>query len=288
MIEVNQIQALRQQVLAWRRAGDRIGFVPTMGNLHAGHLSLVDQAKKVSDKVVVSIFVNPLQFGPEEDFDRYPRTQEADCRKLVEAGVDMVFLPSVSEMYPSGQVQTLVKAPDMLTTVLEGAQRPGHFDGVTTVVSKLFNIVQPDVAVFGQKDFQQWRVIQQMAVDLSMPIEIIRAPIERDRDGLALSSRNQYLTAEQRQVAPKLFVTLQDVKAAVLSGNTAYSQLESAAVQQLLESGFDRVDYVKIVSQQQLSPAGPEDAKLVILAVARLGATRLLDNIALTLTGENT
>ncbi|MDX1796387.1 MAG: pantoate--beta-alanine ligase, partial [Hydrogenovibrio sp.] len=215
-------------------------------------------------------------------------TQEADCRKLVEAGVDMVFLPSVSEMYPSGQVQTLVKAPDMLTTVLEGAQRPGHFDGVTTVVSKLFNIVQPDVAVFGQKDFQQWRVIQQMAADLSMPIEIIRAPIERDRDGLALSSRNQYLTAEQRQVAPKLFVTLQDVKAAVLSGNTAYSQLESAAVQQLLESGFDRVDYVKIVSQQQLSPAGPEDAKLVILAVARLGATRLLDNIALTLTGENT
>lgn len=284
---VETVAELRGMIKRWKQEGLRIGFVPTMGNLHAGHLSLVELAQQNADKVVVSVFVNPLQFGPNEDLDKYPRTFEQDRQQLEEAHADILFFPNVSEMYPSGQTQTIVCVPNELTGLLEGATRPGHFDGVTTVVTKLFHMVQPDVAIFGQKDYQQLKVIQAMVTDLSMPIDIIKAPIARAEDGLALSSRNQYLTPAQRQIAPKLFVVLNDVALAILSGNTDFSRLEATAAQQLLDHGFDQVDYVKVVNADTLLPLlsdGFDVQKrpgLVVLGVARLGNTRLLDNILL-------
>lgn len=265
--------------MEWKRAGQRVALVPTMGNLHAGHLSLVDKARQKADRVVVSVFVNPLQFGPNEDFDRYPRTYEQDCASLREKRVDAVFAPSVEEMYPNGQEQTLVVAPSHLTTILEGATRPGHFDGVTTVVNKLFNMVQPDAAVFGQKDFQQVAVLKRMVEDLSMPVELIRAEIMRDADGLALSSRNQYLDEAQRRIAPKLFVVLQSVRMAIESENDDFRALEATATQQLLAEGFDAVDYVNIRQADSLEPVDSVGENCVIVAAARLGKTRLLDNV---------
>lgn len=281
MLKVETINSVREQVAQWKQEGLRVGFVPTMGNLHDGHLSLVKMAKENADKVVVSIFVNPLQFGPNEDFGNYPRTLHEDCEKLSALNVDMVFFPSVEEMYPENGMDTLVKASEALGALWEGASRPGHFDGVTTVVTKLFNIVTPDVAVFGQKDFQQWRIIKQMVVDFSMSVDILRAPIGRDVDGLALSSRNQYLTEVQRQVSPKLFVTLQDIASAIESGNKLYSELEAAAEKQLLAYGFDAVDYIRIVDADTLKPVMEKNDGLVVLAVVRLGSTRLLDNICI-------
>lgn len=277
-----QICALKEQVRHWKSEGLRIGFVPTMGNLHAGHLSLVELAKQQADRVVVSIFVNPLQFGPDEDFERYPRTFEADCEQLQAHSVDALFFPQVDEMYPSGTSQTRVIVPDALTGLLEGKSRPGHFDGVTTVVAKLFNVVQPDVAVFGQKDFQQYAVIERMVTDLAMPVELVRAPIAREEDGLALSSRNQYLNEAQRQIAPKLYTVLCDVATALESGNRNFSDLESVATQSLLAEGFDAVDYIAIVDPLTLLPAVESQTRFAVLAVARMGATRLLDNILVT------
>lgn len=281
MITFDNIIALRQQIQQWKQAGLRVGFVPTMGNLHAGHISLLTLAKQHADRVVSSVFVNPLQFGVGEDFDRYPRTLTEDSQKLASAGCDALFAPSVGEMYPQGALQSKVCAPNGLTEVLEGASRPGHFDGVTTVVAKLFNLVQPDVAVFGQKDYQQWRVLQTMVNELNWPVQMIKAPIARDVDGLALSSRNQYLTEAQRQVAPKLYVVLQDVAQALRSGNQSFRDLERAASERLLLEGFDAVDYVAIVDSQTLQPIQSLQNSVVILAVARLGSTRLLDNIEL-------
>lgn len=277
------VQTLRDQVKAWKQAGHLVGFVPTMGNLHAGHLSLVKIAQQRCDKVVVSIFVNPKQFGPNEDFDSYPRTFEADQSKLAAIQTDAVFYPSVEEMYPKGVEQTSVHVPAALTGLLEGASRPGHFDGVTTVVTKLFNMVQPDLAVFGQKDYQQLAVINAMVNELAMPIEIIRAPIGRDSDGLALSSRNQYLDPTQRQIAPKLYTVLQDIEQALISGNKAFDSLCMAETERLLSEGFDKVDYIQVCHAASLLPAKTEDTELVILAVARLGSTRLLDNIVVSL-----
>ncbi|MDG6777567.1 pantoate--beta-alanine ligase [Thiomicrorhabdus sp. zzn3] len=277
-----QVCALKEQVRHWKSEGLRIGFVPTMGNLHAGHLSLAELAKQKADRVVVSIFVNPLQFGPDEDFERYPRTFEADCEQLQAHSVDALFFPQVDEMYPSGTSQTRVIVPDALTGLLEGKSRPGHFDGVTTVVAKLFNVVQPDVAVFGQKDFQQYAVIERMVTDLAMPVELVRAPIAREEDGLALSSRNQYLNEAQRQIAPKLYTVLCDVATALESGNRNFSDLESVATQSLLAEGFDAVDYIAIVDPLTLLPAVESQTRFAVLAVARMGATRLLDNILVT------
>jgi pantothenate synthetase (EC 6.3.2.1) len=279
MLQLDKVSSLREAVMEWKRAGQRVALVPTMGNLHAGHLSLVDKARQKADRVVVSVFVNPLQFGPNEDFDRYPRTYEQDCASLREKRVDAVFAPSVEEMYPNGQEQTLVVAPSHLTTILEGATRPGHFDGVTTVVNKLFNMVQPDAAVFGQKDFQQVAVLKRMVEDLSMPVELIRAEIMRDADGLALSSRNQYLDEAQRRIAPKLFVVLQSVRMAIESENDDFRALEATAKQQLLAEGFDAVDYVNIRQADSLEPVDSVGENCVILAAARLGKTRLLDNV---------
>ncbi|AZR81822.1 pantoate--beta-alanine ligase [Thiomicrospira sp. S5] len=279
MLQLDKVSSLREAVMEWKRAGQRVALVPTMGNLHAGHLSLVDKARQKADRVVVSVFVNPLQFGPNEDFDRYPRTYEQDCASLREKRVDAVFAPSVEEMYPNGQEQTLVVAPSHLTTILEGATRPGHFDGVTTVVNKLFNMVQPDAAVFGQKDFQQVAVLKRMVEDLSMPVELIRAEIMRDADGLALSSRNQYLDEAQRRIAPKLFVVLQSVRMAIESENDDFRALEATATQQLLAEGFDAVDYVNIRQADSLEPVDSVGENCVIVAAARLGKTRLLDNV---------
>ncbi|MGC9385856.1 MAG: pantoate--beta-alanine ligase [Hydrogenovibrio sp.] len=299
MRQFDQVASLKEALAKWKSAGERVALVPTMGNLHAGHLSLVALAKNKADRVVVSVFVNPLQFGPSEDFDRYPRTYEQDCVSLQEARADAVFAPSVDEMYPNGQVQTLVTVPEALTGMLEGAARPSHFDGVTTVVTKLFNMVQPDVAVFGQKDFQQLAVLKRMVQDLSMPIELVCAAIKRDADGLALSSRNQYLSESERRIAPTLFKVLQSVRRAIESHNLDqkpdddradddkaddgnaddFSALEASAKEALLSKGFDAVDYVRILQADTLQPAKPTDRDKVIVAAARLGRTRLLDNV---------
>lgn len=276
---IKTVSELRDLVSKWKRQGLSIGFVPTMGNLHSGHLSLVDLAKQHADRVVVSIFVNPLQFGPNEDFEQYPRTLEADCQQLKQQGVDLVFAPSVNEMYPQGQIQTRVCAADALSNILEGASRPQHFDGVTTVVAKLFHLVQPDTAIFGQKDYQQWRIVEQMVQDLSMPIEIVCAPIGRDQDGLALSSRNQYLDEQQRKIAPHLHQALKGMAQSIEGGQRTFTELEQQATAVLLQKGFDQVDYIKVVEARSLTLPVDTDKELVILAVARLGKTRLLDNL---------
>ncbi len=275
------IVELREQVLNWKMQGLKVGFVPTMGNLHAGHLSLVSLLQAQCDKVIVSIFVNPMQFGPNEDFERYPRTFQADQQQLSSVNVDAIFIPSVEQMYPHGILQTVVSVPYRLTGLLEGASRPGHFDGVSTVVTKLFNMVQPDLAVFGQKDYQQLRVIQTMVTELAMPITILVAPISRAEDGLALSSRNQYLSDDQRAIAPKLNAVLLDIAHALRSGSRDFKALTNVAIQSLLLAGFDSVDYVKICDPQSLLDASPNQSQFVILAVASLGNTRLLDNILL-------
>ena len=277
------VASLRAQVQAWKQQGLTIALVPTMGNLHAGHISLIKLAQQHCHKVLVSVFVNPLQFGPNEDFNAYPRTFETDQTALLSAKTDGVFYPSLAEMYPQGQTQTQVQVPQTLTGLLEGRTRPGHFNGVTTVVNKLLNTVQPDVAIFGQKDYQQFAVITQMVVDLALPVKLIRAPIERDIDGLALSSRNQYLNATQRAIAPKLHTILLDIKQALQSGNRDFNALQTIAQHHLLQFGFDQVDYIQIVDPQTLLSAQPTDNKFAIVGAAKLGSTRLLDNVLLSL-----
>lgn len=265
-------------VRGWRHHAERIGFVPTMGNLHAGHLRLVDVAKQHCDKVVVSIYVNPLQFGAGEDYACYPRTLEDDKAQLAERQVDVVYVPDDQSMYPHGHQQTTYIDVPGLTNSLEGAQRPGHFRGVTTIVNKLFNIVQPDVAVFGEKDFQQLQVIRQMVRDLDMPIEILGEATVREADGLALSSRNQYLSTQERRIAPGLYETLQYVRDRLLHNGVDHTDLEQDAIMRLEKVGFVP-DYVAIRQCETLQePKTPTD-ELVILAAVRLGSTRLIDNL---------
>lgn len=290
-LQVIHTQAeLRRQVARWRGEGLKVGFVPTMGNLHRGHLSLVEVAQETCDRVVVSVFVNPLQFGIGEDYEAYPRTFEQDQQKLITIGADLVFYPSVAEMYPNGMTQTKVCGPELLTLPFEGAKRPGHFDGVTTVVLKLFNMVTPDVVVFGQKDFQQCAVIAQMIDDLCLPIEMRVAPIVREADGLALSSRNQYLSPAQRAIAPKLYQSLQQFAQQLQKGSTQVAALSSECRQTLLAAGFDAVDYIELCDASTLLPILDHQISdktsfntqcFVILVVARLGKTRLLDNFLL-------
>ncbi|MBI1425547.1 MAG: pantoate--beta-alanine ligase [Gammaproteobacteria bacterium] len=262
----------------WRRQADRIGFVPTMGNLHAGHMRLVQVAKQHCDKVVVSIYVNPMQFGAGEDFTRYPRTLEEDQAKLAPLNVDVVFVPNDQSMYPHGHQQTTYVDVPGLSIGLEGAQRPGHFRGVATVVNKLFNIVQPDVAVFGEKDFQQLLVIRRMVRDLDMPIEIIGEPTVRETDGLAMSSRNQYLSRQERQQAGGLYETLQYVRDRLQRNGVDFTDLEQDAVMRLEKQGFVP-DYVAIRQSDTLEEPKSRTDPLVILAAVRLGKTRLLDNL---------
>lgn len=272
------IAQLREQIAIWRRNGERIAFVPTMGNLHLGHFSLVDVAKQQADRVIVSIFVNPMQFGKNEDLANYPRSLDQDCLGLTEHQADAVFTPTPAMMYPQGlDKQTFVDVP-FLGDLHCGASRPGHFRGVSTIVCKLFNLVQPDIACFGKKDYQQLAIIRQMVEDLSMPITVLGVTTERAEDGLALSSRNNYLSPEQRRHAPKLYQILQQLRSTILAGNHDYRLLEQQAKQQLIAAGFTP-DYVNISEQQELTLATSAKQKKVILAAAALGTTRLIDNI---------
>ncbi|AYC31669.1 pantoate--beta-alanine ligase [Pseudomonas cavernae] len=282
MNTVTTVRELRAAVAQARAEGKGIGLVPTMGNLHAGHVALVEKAVQRVDFVVASIFVNPLQFGPNEDLASYPRTLAADQEKLLEAGCDLLFAPSVEEMYPQGMhSQTLVSVSGV-SAGLCGASRPGHFDGVATVVTKLFHMVQPDLAAFGQKDFQQLAVIRTLVRDLNMPIQILGVPTVRAEDGLALSSRNGYLSAEQRAVAPSLYRCLSQMATSIKAGERAYPQLIASAKGTLAQAGF-RPDYLEICQADSLRPATAEDRQLVIAAAAFLGTTRLIDNLTLDL-----
>jgi len=280
MIVAEKIADLRSALAAHRRQGQTVAFVPTMGNLHDGHLQLVKQAKETADIVVTSIFVNPLQFGLNEDWEQYPRTFTADCQKLEAQGCDYLLYPNEREVYPNGMAhQTRVVVPTM-TDILCGASRPGHFEGVTTVVAKLFNMVQPDHAIFGIKDFQQLAVIRKMTEDLCMPINIIASPIARAEDGLALSSRNGYLTVEERAVAPAVHQSLQLAKVEITKGRRDYHAIE-AEICEFLESKGLRVDYFSIREQRDLEPASIAHNDIVILVAVYLGNTRLIDNIQL-------
>ncbi|MEO8490083.1 pantoate--beta-alanine ligase [Pseudomonas sp.] len=282
MNSVKTVRELRAAVAHARSAGKRIGFVPTMGNLHSGHATLVTKAAQQSDFVVASIFVNPLQFGAGEDLDKYPRTLAADQEKLLQAGCNLLFAPTVEEMYPGGTTGQTRVSVAQVSEGLCGASRPGHFEGVATVVSKLFNMVQPDMAVFGQKDYQQLAVIRAMVHDLNMPIQIIGEPTVRAEDGLALSSRNGYLSEEQRAVAPVLYRSLSQIGAAIKAGNRDFDRLRAEQIQQIEAAGL-RLDYLEVRQGVHLRPATPDDRDVVILVAAYLGATRLIDNLHLNL-----
>ncbi|MBD3587033.1 pantoate--beta-alanine ligase [Salinimonas sp. HHU 13199] len=278
MQTVESIKALRERRHEWRDEGKRVGFVPTMGNLHDGHLKLVKKAAETCDVVIASIFVNPLQFGQNEDLATYPRTLAEDKKKLTAQGADLLFLPTIEEMYPRGlEQQTFVEVPG-ISSIICGASRPGHFRGVATVVCKLFNMVQPDCAFFGQKDYQQLQVIRLMAQDLSMDLDICGVATQRASDGLALSSRNGYLNDEQRKLAPMLYKTMQDVADKLHQGDTNLMQLSKSAVDKLSQYGF-KPDYIEIRNGKTLQAAASDDKHLVILAAAYLGTTRLIDNL---------
>ena len=278
MLTVHNIPHLRDTLCHWRVAGQRLAFVPTMGNLHAGHLQLVRTARNHADRVIVSVFVNPLQFGPNEDYQNYPRSLVRDQQLLADLNIDLLFVPDVVALYPQNTSAVTQVSVLELNNILCGEFRPGHFDGVTTVVAKLFNLVQPDVAIFGKKDYQQLLLIRRMVVDLNYPIDIIGVNTVREADGLALSSRNQYLSVEQRAVAPLLYQTLGEIGAALRAGATQYSELTAAAINQLLQAGF-KPDYLTIRQPDTLQPATTTDASWVVLAAAYLGKARLIDNL---------
>ena len=271
-------EELRERLADWRRAGDHIALVPTMGNLHDGHLGLVKLAREQAERVVVSIFVNPSQFEPGSDYAGYPRTLDLDKRRLKRAGADLLFAPSVEAVYPFGiEAATRVIVPK-LSDELCGAFRPGHFEGVTSVVARLFGLVMPDVAVFGEKDYQQQLLIRRMAEDLHWTVRIVTAPTARDDDGLACSSRNQYLTDDERKLAPALYRELRQVAQALASGNRDYAELEGAAITALEKAGF-APEYVSIRRAENLDPPDRDTDELVVLAAARLGKARLIDNL---------
>lgn len=282
MLVTHTKQELAEQIDEWRHNGDHIALVPTMGNLHAGHLSLVELAREHAERVIVSIFVNPTQFGEGEDFDKYPRTLERDQRHLKKTPADMIFAPDVDTMYPFGPDNATTVSVPGLSENFCGAARPGHFDGVTTVVARLFAIVQPDVAVFGQKDYQQQLVIRRMAEDMSLPVGIITGETIRDDDGLALSSRNSYLTDEERAVAPTLHAVLASVGQKLQSGGRDFADLETEASERLEDAGFE-LDYFSIRRALNLEIPDRDCDDLVVLVAAQLGAARLIDNIVVTI-----
>jgi len=274
---VRTVHALRAQVAGWKAEGRRVGMVPTMGALHEGHLSLIRRAKQDADRVLASVFVNPTQFAPNEDFDAYPRDEARDAALLASAGCDLLYAPAVGEIYPAGFATKIVVSG--VSAPLEGEMRPGHFEGVATVVCKLLNQARPDIAVFGEKDYQQLQVIRRMAVDLDLGVEIIGAPTLRAQDGLALSSRNAYLSAAEREVAGRLNVIMRELAAAVGAAEPI-APAEARAADALLSAGFDSVDYIQVYAAadlRRLGP-GPADAPARVLVAARLGKTRLIDN----------
>ncbi|ELS0158165.1 pantoate--beta-alanine ligase [Salmonella enterica] len=282
MLIIETLPLLRQHIRRLRQEGKRVALVPTMGNLHDGHMKLVDEAKARADVVSVSIFVNPMQFDRPDDLVRYPRTLQEDCEKLNKRKVDYVFAPAVEEIYPQGlEGQTYVDVPG-LSTMLEGASRPGHFRGVSTIVSKLFNLIQPDIACFGEKDFQQLALIRKMVADMSYDIEIVGVPIIRAKDGLALSSRNSYLTAEQRKIAPGLHNVMNSIAEKLIAGNRELQEIIAIAEQELNEKGF-RADDIQIRDADTLLELTETSKRAVILAAAWLGQARLIDNQSVTL-----
>lgn len=282
MIVVQTKQELEEQLTEWRQQGDHVALVPTMGNLHAGHVSLVELAREHAERVVVSVFVNPTQFGDDEDFEEYPRTLEKDTRRLKTVSADLIFAPSVETMYPFGLKDATTVSVPRITENFCGKSRPGHFDGVTTVVARLFGLIRPDVAIFGQKDYQQQLVIRHMSLDLSLPIKIVTAETVRDTDGLALSSRNLYLTPDERATAPMLHKILNVVGDELQSGKRNYDELEAASIARLTDAGFD-VDYFSIRRAENLEMPDRDCDELVILVAARLGNARLIDNTVVTI-----
>ncbi len=278
MQTIQDAPALRAAIRSWRGKGQSVGFVPTMGNLHAGHQSLIRLTRARTDRVVASVFVNPTQFGPNEDFERYPRTLVQDQAALADEECDLLFAPDVATIYPYGAEHSVSLRVPQITEILEGAHRPGHFDGVATVVCKLFNLVQPDLAVFGQKDFQQLKVIERMVRDLSLPVKVMTAPILRAEDGLALSSRNQYLSGAERARAPVMYDTLLKMGGLLGEGHR-WRAVEQVAVARLVRAGFVP-DYAVIRRAEDLAePAEGQDNGLIALIAARLGNTRLIDNL---------
>ncbi len=282
METVTTIAAVRERVSRWHGAGERVAFVPTMGNLHAGHISLIELARKRGDRFVASIFVNPMQFGPNEDFAHYPRTPQKDERMLADAGCDLMFMPDVAEIYPRGLEHSTRVTVAELSGLLDGEFRPGHFDGVTTVVAKLFNIVMPDIAVFGEKDFQQLAIIRRMVADLCIPIEIVGAPTVREADGLAMSSRNQYLTAAERKIAPELHTALSRAVKRLTAGERNFADIERAELESIVRAGF-RPDYFTVRDARTLVVPDADSRHLVVLVAARFGKARLIDNLQVTL-----
>lgn len=282
MLIIETLPLLRQHIRRLRQEGKRVALVPSMGNLHDGHMKLVDEAKARADVVIVSIFVNPMQFDRPEDLVRYPRTLQEDCEKLNKRKVDYIFAPAVEEIYPQGlEGQTYVDVPG-LSTMLEGASRPGHFRGVSTIVSKLFNLIQPDIACFGEKDFQQLALIRKMVADLGYDIEIVGVPIIRAKDGLALSSRNGYLTAEQRKIAPGLYKVMSGIGEKLQAGERDLDEMIAIAAQELNEKGF-RADDIQIRDADTLLELTENSKRAVILVAAWLGQARLIDNQSVTL-----
>ncbi len=282
MLMISDIPALRTRITDWRQARDRIALVPTMGNLHAGHACLIQHARASAARVVVSIFVNPMQFDRPEDLAAYPRTPQEDSRLLRELDVDLAFTPSVETVYPRTMHDTTRIEVPHLSSVLEGASRPGHFGGVSTVIAKLFNMVQPDLAVFGEKDYQQLVIIRRLVADLNLPLEIAGVPTVREADGLALSSRNRRLTTEERARAPKLLGELLRVRKRIQNGERDYPRLEAQAVHKLQAAGF-KPNYVSVRCAKDLAVPSVCDAELVVLAAVWLGRTRLIDNIRMRL-----
>ncbi len=278
METVTTIAAVRERVRAWHKQGLRVAFVPTMGNLHPGHVSLIEAASRYGDRFVASIFVNPMQFGPNEDFAHYPRTPTQDERMLAAAGCNLMFMPDVAEIYPNGaETATRIDVPG-LSRILCGEFRPGHFEGVATIVAKLFHIVEPDVAVFGEKDFQQLTVIRRMVADLCIPVQVIGAPTVRDADGLAMSSRNQYLSAQERAVAPRIYAILTATAQRLQDGDSDFPSMERTGCEALEAAGM-RPDYFAIRQAVDLSEPRPNSSHLVVLTAARLGKARLIDNV---------
>jgi len=276
MDTIRELEALRARIGGWKREGLRIGFVPTMGNLHAGHYSLIELAQRHADRVVASVFVNPTQFGPNEDFSRYPRTPEQDAAGLAAAGTDALWMPSLATMYPYGADKAVAILVPGVTAILEGAHRPGHFDGVATVVARLFNQVQPDVAVFGRKDYQQLAVIRYLVADLAFRVELVAAETRREPDGLAMSSRNQYLSPQERAIAPAIHRNLLAMRDGIRADRPR-AQLEADASADLRQAGLDP-DYA-VIRNPDLSEPATREGTFVALIAARLGRTRLIDNL---------
>ena len=282
MYQATSVIELHQYVQHWKDHGQSIAFIPTMGNLHAGHMSLIEKGQSLCDRSLCSIFVNPMQFGANEDFNHYPRTLDSNIEQLEAIGCDLVYLPTASELYPEGLDKiTQVQVTD-LTDHYEGAHRPGHFTGVATVVLKLFNIVNPDVSVFGKKDYQQYRIISKMVADLNLDVQIIGQETTREASGLATSSRNQYLDSEQTRTAALIYQLLNDCAGQISAGERDFKAVEARAIGRLDEAGF-KTDYFAVCNAETLLPASAEDRNLVILVTAELGETRLLDNIEISL-----